>query len=163
MISGSRRVLIHVMSHSRNQYCYSFPIFCWGISWLSGSVVDPDPVGSETFSRIRIQIGIRKNLSRFGTWQLRIWNEFSVKLLWKTDKICQFFSTKIFNLNIPFYNKKVPKKLLSCHSVQPYTLTRWEYKGKTYVKNTWKNSYTLLTPLSSRVCNLELAQTSYPS
>jgi hypothetical protein len=45
------------------------------------SVVDPDLVGSEIFSRIRI----RKNHS--GSEQLRRQNEFEVKLLWKTGKI----------------------------------------------------------------------------
>ncbi len=41
------------------------------------SVVDPDPVGSETFSRIWIRI--RENPS--GPGQFRIQNEFEVKLL----------------------------------------------------------------------------------
>jgi hypothetical protein len=44
------------------------------IAVVCNSVVDPDPVGSETFSRIRI----RKDLEH-----LRIRNEFEVKLLRK--------------------------------------------------------------------------------
>ncbi len=51
------------------------------------SVVDPDPVGYETFSRIQI----RKKSSK----QLRIWNKFAVKLLWKTGKIWQFLTKKL--------------------------------------------------------------------
>ncbi len=54
---------------------------------------------SETFSRIRIRIRIRKNHSGFRSRQPRIRNEFKVKLLWKTDKIWQFF-----NKNAPFKN-----------------------------------------------------------
>jgi hypothetical protein len=45
------------------------------------SVVDLDPVGLETFSRIRI----RKSHS--GSEQLRLQNEYEGKLLWKTGKI----------------------------------------------------------------------------
>ncbi len=40
--------------------------------------------------------------------------------------------------------------------IKPITTLRWRW-----VVNS--NRLTLLTPLSSRVCNLELAQTSYPS
>jgi hypothetical protein len=49
--------------------------------------VDPDPVGSETFSRIRIW---QKNYS--GPEQLRIRNEFELIFIWKTSKICQFLN-----------------------------------------------------------------------
>ncbi len=64
------------------------------------SAGDPDPVGSKTFSRIRIRLRIQKNNS--GSSQLRIRNEFSVKkLIWKTDKIWQF-STKMLNLKYKF-------------------------------------------------------------
>jgi hypothetical protein len=43
---------------------------------LPGIDMDPDPVGSETFRQIRIRL--RKNYS--GCGQLRIRNEFAVKL-----------------------------------------------------------------------------------
>ncbi len=47
------------------------------------SVVDPDPVGYETFSRIRIE-----------SEQLPIRNEFERKLLRQTDKSFTMISTK---------------------------------------------------------------------
>ncbi len=43
-----------------------------------GSVVDPDPVRSETFGIIRIRI----NHAGSGSEQLRIRDEFEIKLLW---------------------------------------------------------------------------------
>jgi hypothetical protein len=53
---------------------------------LPGIVVDPgDPVGSETFNRIRIRIRLRKKHSLCGQIQIR--NERKVKLLRETDKI----------------------------------------------------------------------------
>ncbi len=45
----------------------------------TGSVVDPAPVRSESFSRIRIQK--KYGISGTGSEQLRIRNEFEVKLL----------------------------------------------------------------------------------
>ncbi len=47
----------------------------WFVSVTVNIVVDPDPVGSETFGRIRI------GNNHFGSGQLRIRNEFDVKLL----------------------------------------------------------------------------------
>jgi hypothetical protein len=63
---------------------------------LMHCVVDADPVGSDTFSRIRI----RKNHSGSGSEQLRIQNEFEVKLLLKLLKQFHNFSTKMLNLTI---------------------------------------------------------------
>jgi hypothetical protein len=53
-------------------------------------VQEPQLVGSETFSRIR--------------------NEFEVKLIWKTDKICQFLNQQICNLKI---------QILFCQKIFP--------------------------------------------
>ncbi len=64
------------------------------------SIVEPDPVGSETFS------GIQKKLFRIQiSGQLRIRNEFEEKLLWKTEQFLENFSTKMLNLKmqIPFF------------------------------------------------------------
>ncbi len=94
------------------------------------SLVNPDPVGSETFSRIQIQ----NNHSWSGSEQLRIQNEFEVKLLWKTGKIWQFLNKndQLQNIN-SFLSKKIfPKKLISRHN---NTVTKQEPKGKIYVKN----------------------------
>ncbi len=91
------------------------------------SVVDPDPVGSETFSRIR------KNHS--GSEQLQLWNDFEVKLLGKTGKIWQFLNRDAQLKNIFLFVKKIfPLKASS-------TFTRQEYKGKIFVKNITKNLY----------------------
>ena len=37
-------------------------------------------------------------------------------------------------ITIPFYQKNIPKKLISNHNMQPNTLKRRKYKGKIYVK-----------------------------
>jgi hypothetical protein len=63
------------------------------------SVVDPDLVGAETFSRKPSG----KNLSESGTEQLRIRNEFEVKLNY-SEKLVKFdnFSTKCSILKYKF-------------------------------------------------------------
>ncbi len=63
-------------------------------SWPS--VVDSDPLRSDTFSRIRIRII---------SFRIRIRaapapNEFEVKLLWKTGKIWLFLQKKMLSLKI---------------------------------------------------------------
>ncbi len=97
------------------------------------SVVDPDPIGSDTFCRIKIQIWIRKNHS--GSGWLRIRNEFEVKLL--TDNIWQFLN-KNAQLKILIPLKKFPKKLKPLHNMQLYGLTRCT-KVKIYEKNIRKD------------------------
>ncbi len=77
------------------------------LTWIDAiSVVDPDlvPVGSETFSRIRI----RKKL-------FRIRNEFWVRLLWKTDKIWQFLNKNTQFKNLILSVKKYFRKKLTIH------------------------------------------------
>jgi hypothetical protein len=59
---------------------------------LHCSVVDPDPVGPETFGKIRIW----KNYSGSGYGQLRIRNEFDVNNSEKLIKLDNF-STKILD------------------------------------------------------------------
>ncbi len=96
---------------------------------------DPDPVGSKTFSRIRIQIRMRKKSFRIRTAPDPKWirSKLSKKLI-----IFDNFSTKNaqFKYINSFLSKKLPKKLTSRHNVQPKRLTRREYKGnlKFYVK-----------------------------
>ncbi len=53
-----------------------------------------------------------------GSGQLRIRNEFEVKLLWKTDNIWQFLNKTAQFKNTNPYFKKVPKnkKLISLHN-----------------------------------------------
>jgi hypothetical protein len=75
----------------------------------NGSVVDPDPVGSENFSRIWIR---EKIIPEPNSEQLRIRNEFEVKLLRKqsfpsTKGLAHvFFSTEervVDGVSLPFY------------------------------------------------------------
>ncbi len=67
-----------------------------------------------------------------GSRQLRIRNEFEVKLLWKTDKIWQFIKKySILKCKFIFNLKTSPKKVACRHN----TLTRREVDGKIYVKN----------------------------
>ncbi len=67
----------------------------------SAIVLDPDP---ETFSRIRI----RKNHS--GSKQLRIRNEFEIKLLWETDKNWIIFQKMLYFKNMNSIFQKIPLK-----------------------------------------------------
>jgi hypothetical protein len=90
--------------------------------------VDPDPVGSETFRKIRIRIQIREK-DHYGSGQLRIRNEFEIKLLLKTDKIRQFLNK---NAQFKDINSFLSTKI-SLETLQPNTLTRRENNGKIYV------------------------------
>ncbi len=61
----------------------------------------------------------------------------------QSKKLIKFdnFPTKMLKLKIkiPFFmKKKLPQKFISRHTMQPSTLTRREYKGKIYVKNSKK-------------------------
>ncbi len=53
-------------------------------------------------------------------------------LLWKTDKIWKFLNKKGQFKN---FIKNLTEKLKPRHNMQPKTLTRREYKGNIYVKN----------------------------
>ncbi len=97
---------------------------------VSTSVVDPDPVGSESFSRIRI----RKNHS--GS-EMNFKENYTEKLV-KLDN----FSTKMFNfknINSFLSQKHFPQKHISRHNEQP--TTGQEYKGKIHDKNIRKKSF----------------------
>jgi hypothetical protein len=61
---------------------------------------DPDPVGSETFSSIRIRVRILKNLTGSRSGELRIRNKFEVKLL--LEKFTIFTQNAHFK-NINFF------------------------------------------------------------
>ncbi len=54
-------------------------------------------------------------------------------------------------LQVPFYQKNFPNKLIYRHSMQPNTLTRREYKGKVYVKNIGKNKCRIRNQLKSKI------------
>ncbi len=113
--------------------------------------MNPDSVRSETFSRLRIW----KNHSGSRSEQLRILNEFKVKLLWKTGKIWQFLhkNAQFININT-FLSNNIPLKSLpiSRHIKQPNSLTRQEYKGEIYIKNIiFLNPCRIRNQLKSRI------------
>ncbi len=74
------------------------------------SVVDPDPVGSETFSRIRKK-SFRIRAAPDPKW---IWNKI-LWPLWHTDKIWQFLNKMLGFKNINSF-KKDPLKSYLTHS-----------------------------------------------
>jgi hypothetical protein len=96
-IAGNHRLIFTDNSHPPP------PILAGMVA--GSSLVDPDLVGSESFSRIRIRIWIRKK--SFWIGQLRIRNEFEVKLLSKNYKFNNF-STKLLYIKIKIHcHKKI--------------------------------------------------------
>ncbi len=59
-----------------------------------------------------------------GSGQLRIWNEFEIKVLWKADKSWQFLNknAQIKNIN-SFFLIPFTVQIISPHKLQPNTLT----------------------------------------
>jgi hypothetical protein len=88
---------------------------------------EPDPVGSENLRGIRIQGKSFRNRIRAVPDPQLILRKTTLKKLIKFDKcsilICKFH-----------FFKKIPKKLISRHNIQPYTFTGLEYKGKINVR-----------------------------
>ncbi len=91
---------------------------------LQSSVVDQDPVGSKTFSKIR-KLQFRIRIAPDQKW---IWSN----LLWENWYNLTISQTKcLIKIKIPFYNNKISLKSLYIfrHNMQPNILG-WEYKCK---------------------------------
>ncbi len=86
------------------------------------SVVDPDLVGSESFSRIRIR---KKSFRIQAAQDLKwIWSKTTSEKLINGQFLTK--NAQLKNIN-SFFKKNFPKKIISRHNVQPN-------KGKIYVK-----------------------------
>ncbi len=93
------------------------------------SVVDPKLWAGSVFG---------KNHSGFESEQLRILNEFEVKLLWKTGKIWQFFhnNAQFKNIN-SFLSENIP--LISLYRVIMSNITHLQGRNTKWIRNQLKS------------------------